>query len=102
MDIGHRLDISAGEDDSTLIVAGELDVATCNDLAEQLAANNGTDSIRLDLSGVTFIDSSALRILIEHHERLADKGGRLELVRLSDAATRLFEIAGLDGHFNVS
>lgn len=95
---GARLHIESRDGD--LAVAGEIDAHTCDTLDAAIAEAHGSD-VRIDLSGVTFIDSSGLRVLVEQHHRLADTGDRLVIVRPSRPAQRLFEIAGLDGQFHI-
>jgi anti-sigma B factor antagonist len=51
----------------------------------------------LDLSGVTFMDSSGLRLLIELNERAQREGWSLSLIsREHEAATLVLRITGAD------
>jgi anti-sigma B factor antagonist len=102
MDVSRRLEISASAAGPGLLISGELDVATCVELDAALDDVDASTGIDIDMTGVTFIDSSALRVLVEHHARLEAGGGRLGLVNLSSASTRLLEISGLDGYLHVS
>ncbi|HSM66544.1 MAG TPA: STAS domain-containing protein [Ilumatobacteraceae bacterium] len=95
---GSRLSIESTDDE--LVVAGEIDAHSCNSLDAAIAETGGSH-IRLELSGVTFIDSSGLRVLVDHHHRLAESGDRLAIVRPSRPVQRLLEIAGLDGQFHI-
>jgi len=91
-------------DDGTITVSGELDGFSAPQLAEPLEERIVTPSetVVVDLSAVTFIDSSALQILLEYHRRFDEGGGRLEVSAPSPAVRRLFEISGLDDHFHVA
>lgn len=102
MDVSPRLKIEAGSNDGELVLTGEVDVATSGDLDDRLQAAEAGSVVSLDLAGVSFIDSSALRVLLEHHQRFEAAGGRLRLVNVSSPTARLLEIAGLDGHLNLS
>jgi anti-anti-sigma factor len=92
---GERLDVTSRRAGSTVevVAGGELDVASAPALLEQ--ANEHLDgegaSVVLDLSGVSFIDSSGLHALMTISEQ------RPERVRIvpSEACRRLFEIAGV-------
>lgn len=55
--------------DGGLALEGELDMATADELRDRLngAASNG--HLELDFSGVTFMDSSGLRVLLELAQR---------------------------------
>lgn len=82
---------------------GEIDAGT----ADLLDARNLTDGespdgvITLDLSEVTFVDSSGLRALVElQRVRAADHGGMV-LRSPQRNLIRLLEIAGLADHFVV-
>jgi anti-sigma B factor antagonist len=86
--------------DGALVVAGEIDAHSCTSLDAAIVEIDGGD-VSLELSGVTFIDSSGLRILVDHHFRLAETGDTLAIVRPSRPVRRLLEIAGLDSQFHV-
>src|SRR4051812_19022257 len=94
-----RLDI-ARDDAGALVLAGEIDSYTAPDLAERLAADPPTEVV--DVAGVTFIDSSGLRVLVEAHQTRAARGSRLVLRAPSVAVQRLLEISGLAGHLDVA
>lgn len=81
--------------DGALVVAGEIDAHSCGDLAAALEGVPEGD-LDVDLSAVTFIDSSGLRVLVEQHQRQAGAGRSLRIVRPSRSVRRLLEIAGLD------
>jgi anti-anti-sigma factor len=76
--------------DGTVRVIGELDLASMNQLVESMATIDG-QATTLDLSGVTFIDSSGLHALLtirrEHPE--------VRLVNPSPLARRVIDLVGL-------
>lgn len=74
-----------------LVVRGELDIATVPVLERALALDGEAERVVLDLAGVTFIDSTGLRLLLEAHGSI---GARLQ-IRTSPACERLFEITGV-------
>jgi anti-anti-sigma factor len=79
-----------------LEVAGEFDVATSSALGAALAelADGGGD-VTVDLSAVTFIDSTALRALVHAHAAMAAAGGRLIVTDPSPVVVRILHLAGL-------
>ena len=85
--------------DGVLMLSGEIDSYTAPDLASRL---NDTNVEVVDLSAVTFIDSSGLRTLIEADRSRQDDGGRIVLRAPSAAVQRLLEISGLAGHFDLT
>jgi len=79
-----------------LEVAGELDLAASSALRAALAELvDGGGDVKLDLSGVTFIDSTALSVLVHGHSELASGGGRLIVTNPSPVVVRLLHLAGL-------
>ena len=83
-----------------LRLVGELDIATGPALRAALDEMDGNDIV-LDCSGLTFIDCSGLRVLVETHHRCATDGFNLTVRAPSRCLTRLLELTGLDGFFSV-
>jgi len=83
-----------------LAVVGEIDASTAPALGTALAAADHHPLV-VDLAGVTFCDSSGLRVLLEAHQRLADEGRRLVLANPSEVIARLFDVAGVNEHLDV-
>jgi len=89
-----------------LVVDGEIDTFTAArlqaglDEALDAARADGSDAV-IDLSGVTFLASSGLAVLIGGARRLADLGGRLRLVAASRAVTRPLQVTGADALFDI-
>ncbi len=83
-------------------LAGELDLYNANDVREALLAVCGEEPARLivDLAEVTFIDSTALGVLIEVRSRMPNRRAFL-LAAPGMETTRALEISGLDKHFAV-
>ena len=87
-------------DDFVLAVSGELDPHTAPVLAGHLgeAGKQGSGRVILDLSGVSFVDSSGLRVLIEAQQNLGEADREFAVRNPSEAVTRLLKITGLDEH----
>jgi anti-anti-sigma factor len=90
-------------DVGVLRVEGELDTYASPELAtrcDSLLAK--ASQIVLELDGITFIDSSGLRVLlsVDANARLA--GRALALREPSAAVMRLLEITGLEDHFSIN
>jgi anti-sigma B factor antagonist len=79
---------------------GEVDMATRKLLDLQLQAAESQvvppAPVVLDLTGVTFLASVGLSLLVEHHERCAESGSRLVLVANDRVVLRPMQITGLD------
>lgn len=83
-------------------VSGEIDAHSAPELADHLSDCSGTETdIVIDMSGVSFMDSSGLRVLIDLRQRIDAAPHRLVLQAPSDSVLRLLEVAGLDDHFTL-
>ena len=81
---------------------GELDAYTAPELREQLhglAGDESVDVLVIDLRRVTFLDSSALGVLVGALRRMRERDRRLRLVEPRPAVRRIFEITLLDRAF---
>ena len=88
-------------DDRAFRLVGELDLATSPVLMETaspLAATGG--DIRLDLAGLSFIDSSGIRTLLILAETLGERS-RLVLVTPAESVLRTLELVGIDQARNI-
>jgi anti-sigma B factor antagonist len=93
----------ARNDGSVVVsLAGELDLYNAHEVREALLECCAEEPSRLvvDLSGVTFIDSTALGVLIEARTRVANKRSFM-LAAPGLETRRALEISGLDRHFSV-
>jgi anti-sigma B factor antagonist len=92
-------------DDRTRILAasGEVHVSTAPELADGLnrAIDAGRTRIVLDFSGVEFIDSTGLSVLLAALRRVGLQDGALVIVCTNPTVLRLFEITRLDVTFDI-
>jgi anti-sigma B factor antagonist len=99
------LDLSTTSKGSCAVVRvdGEIDLDTANDLsAVALAAMREIGpSLVLDLSGVTFMDSTGLKVLLAVHRRAELAGGRMVLAGPTRSVNRVVTITGFDQTFAV-
>ena len=90
-------------DGATVVaLAGELDLYNAEDVRAALLEVCAEEPavLVLDLAEVTFIDSTALGVLIEARSRLADRDG-FRLAAPGLETRRALEVSGLDRHFQV-
>jgi anti-sigma B factor antagonist len=75
---------------------GELDIAGAPRLEAELLAVEATDAaaIVVDLSGLEFIDSTGIRMLLMASDRCSD-AGRMTILRGPKQVHRVFEITDL-------
>jgi len=89
-----------GGDRARVTVRGELDAFTAQDVHAVLAGTTQPE-VELDLSGVTFIDSSGLAAVIEGHLRLGQEQRRLVIGERSEIVQRLLELSGVPRHLDL-
>jgi anti-sigma B factor antagonist len=84
-------------------VAGEVDVYTASSLRRELALHMGAraEDLIIDLSGVTFLDSTGLGVLVRAARQLRERGARLALVVDQDRVVDLLRITALAQVFAV-
>jgi anti-sigma B factor antagonist len=82
---------------------GEIDLHHCAALREQLDEVLALSPTRVvvDLSGVSYVDSSGLAVLIEALQQVHGNGGRLILCGLRETLRHIFSIARLDQVFTI-
>lgn len=76
---------------------GEIDLAAADEIAPLLDRATARPGARvvLDLSGITFLDASGLRLLTRARNRVLDDGGELHLVCSHPLTLRVLRITGL-------
>ena len=81
----------------TITMSGEVDIATVDQLlAEAYACLEGPAEVcEVDLSGVTFIDSSGLGALVRIRNVAQDQGKQVVLTNVPASVGRLLEVTGL-------
>ena len=86
-----------------LAVRGEIDLFTAPELKKTLqeAIENGATRVVVDLSETTFLDSTALGVLIGAVKRLRSRDGSLVIVNTDTNIAKTFEITGLDQIFTI-
>jgi len=87
----------------TLALVGEIDLHRSPEVKELLTplVERKAPRILLDLSGVNYIDSSGLAVLIEALQRVLSYGGQLGIFGLQESVKSIFEIARLDQVFQI-
>jgi len=89
--------VSLQDGERGLRLEGELDMATVPLLLEALEVMRGDGQVRLDLSGLTFMDSSGLHAIVQFAAK-QNGNGRLILDRPSRMVSTIFKITDLADH----
>ncbi|WP_035304749.1 STAS domain-containing protein [Actinokineospora inagensis] len=96
----------ADRDDLVLLhVRGEIDMGTAPALRDHLetAVGRGADGapLLIDLTGVGFLASAGLALLVEYHTRCRDAGRPLRVLTGGGAVLRAIEVSSLDNVLEV-
>jgi anti-sigma B factor antagonist len=100
LELGQLTMTSEREGDMhTIALAGELDLHEADRVQLELERVEATDVllIVIDLSALTFMDSTGVRLLTNAHARSRAGSDRLMLLRGSAEVQRVFELCGVDG-----
>lgn len=91
------------DDVPVVCAAGEIDVATAPPLRDRLQSLTamGKSTVVVDLLGVSFLDSTALGVLVGALKRCRESGGDLPLVITEPRILKVFEITGLTDVFPI-
>ena len=94
-----RLEVSSGSDELAISLAGELDMASLPSVAAPLDELLGREAqpVVLDLSGLTFLDSSGVTLLV----RIANHFGQVRTHAATEPVRRVVEVLGLSERFGM-
>jgi anti-anti-sigma factor len=76
-----------------VVPSGDIDIATCERFRRGLLACEG--DVIVDLSAVTYMDSSGLGVLVRQTERLGESGGSVRLRNPQEPVRRVIDHMGL-------
>lgn len=81
----------------TIRLNGEFDIAVFPEITTLFdeSLSNGYSAVKIDLGGLTFIDSTGLRALLNASFHAEEHGGNLTILPGTAQVQKVFEIAGL-------
>ena len=84
-------------------LVGDADLYSTPSLRDRLlgSIDGGAKTIVVDLTGVTFIDSTMLGVLVQARKRVEESGGRIAIVCHDPNVLRVLSITALDRLFDV-
>ncbi len=84
----------------TVILEGELNTQTAPSLEAELPADmEGVDNLILELSGLEYLSSAGLRVILAAQQGLEDRGG-VTVLGASEEIKEIFEVTGFDDILN--
>jgi anti-sigma B factor antagonist len=95
----HEFDLRAWDEAGVRVVrvTGEFDIAGCERFRKSVDRVDA-EMVVVDLRGATFLDSSAVRELIDLHRLAGLRGSRLAILRPDGQADLIFRLTGMDGY----
>jgi len=91
------------QDPNVLPLDGEIDLHVSPEVAKSLRAmiENKPKKVVVDLTKVTYLDSSGLAVLIEGMQNVQKYGGKFGLAGVQEDVKHVFDIARLDQVFEI-
>lgn len=91
------------DDIGVIVLEGEIDIYSAPQFKEVLITGieDGAQRVIVDLTAVTFIDSTALGVLVSGAKRVRPRNGNLDIVCTDENILRIFEITGLNRIFGI-
>ncbi len=91
------------EQPNVLPLEGEIDLHVSSEVAESLRTMiaKRPKLVIIDLTKVTYLDSSGLAVLIEGMQKVQEYGGKFALAGVQESVQHIFEIARLDQVFQI-
>jgi len=87
--------VSTGSRGTVLLLSGELDLSSAAALEDELQRVGDLSLVIVDLTGLAFIDSTGLGVLVRAHQRMHEHGNLLALVQGEGQVSRLLQLTGL-------
>ena len=91
------------ENDTLIItVEGEIDLENSDNLRNQVstALENNT-AVSLEMSGVNYIDSSGVAVLIEGKQKAAEGSKQFKIKKPNESVISVLKLANLDSFFDI-
>jgi len=91
-----KIETTQSGDTTTATVSGRVDSVNASDFEKELAniADSGATNIILDCSGLSYISSAGLRVLLITIRKLNQAGGKLGLANVNSNIQEVLEVSG--------
>jgi len=91
-----KVDVYVDRGVCRLVLNGELDMETVVQMQEAVGKVK-EHTLEIDLSGVSFVDSTGLKSLLDISNEWRQKGGRMLVLRPQPDVAEVMRLVGLDG-----
>ena len=98
-----HFDRADGPGDAVLVLHGSLDLASATELHQRLenVIQEGWNRVVLDLSGVDFVNSTGLGVMVATTKQLRSAGGDLVLRSFQGIPSEALAVTGLDSFLTI-
>ncbi|MGI6678814.1 MAG: STAS domain-containing protein [Dehalobacterium sp.] len=100
-----KLDFKYEKDRLYASIDGEIDLSVAAHLRQELDQNLDRKQARhliLDLTKVSFIDSSGLGVILGRYKRLSEIGGTVKIYGVNDQIEKILELSGFNRIMKIS
>lgn len=98
--MGVQMSVEKDQGTGALVARGRVNTATASILEEALAGAG--EQVTLDLSGVDYLSSAGLRVILAAHKRALRAGGGVRIEGCVPEVLEVFQITGLVDLLEVS
>lgn len=88
-------------DTLTISVSGRVDTVTAPELEAGLKFGDAKD-VAIDLSGVPYMSSAGLRLLLTAHKTMLARGGSLRIANVQQTVREVLDITGFSDILNLA
>jgi anti-sigma B factor antagonist len=92
----HRIGVERDGDVAAVVAGGEIDLYGAPELSEALSSVARERRVLIDLTSVSFLDSTALGVVVRAVRELGQHGSAARIVLPRGSARRIFELTTLD------
>ena len=98
-----RIEVADTTSPTTVVLTGEIDLSTARRVREALIAisNSGETYVVVDMTNVTFLDSTGLSALVGPLKRFRSMNGEIVLRSPTKGVRKVLEISGLTRVFSI-
>jgi anti-anti-sigma factor len=89
--------INCADDIAEAVLIGRLDSSWTDYLSDRLdeVIRTGVREVRLDMSGISYLSSNGIALLVKYHRQMRQIGGCLRIVADSEAISRVLRLTGV-------
>lgn len=86
-----------------LVIGGKINTEASEDLLKKMTdlIDNGARHLLLDLSGVEYVNSSGLRVLLTVAKKMTDPSGKIVLADVTELISQVLQVSGCTQHIGV-